>query len=40
VLARLAECGFGVVEEVEAVPERMTFGMPRELRQQAARQAG
>ncbi len=40
VLSRLAECGFGVVEEVEAVPERMTFGLPRELRRPAAGQAG
>ena len=40
VLARLAECGFGEVEEVEAVPERMAFGLPRELRQRSARQAG
>jgi 4-hydroxy-3-methylbut-2-en-1-yl diphosphate reductase len=36
VLARLAEIGFGAVEEVEAVPERMAFGLPRELRQPAA----
>ncbi|MBO0833863.1 MAG: 4-hydroxy-3-methylbut-2-enyl diphosphate reductase [Actinobacteria bacterium] len=33
VMDRLAEYGFGTVEEVEAVPERMTFGLPRELRQ-------
>jgi 4-hydroxy-3-methylbut-2-enyl diphosphate reductase len=33
VLARLAECGFSDVEEVEAVQERMTFALPRELRQ-------
>ncbi len=32
VLGRLAEHGFGVVEEVEAVPERVTFALPRELR--------
>jgi 4-hydroxy-3-methylbut-2-en-1-yl diphosphate reductase len=40
VLSRLAECGFSDVEEVEAVPERMTFGLPRELRQPAAGQPG
>jgi 4-hydroxy-3-methylbut-2-en-1-yl diphosphate reductase len=40
VLGRLAECGFSDVEEVEVVPERMTFSLPRELRQQAARQSG
>jgi 4-hydroxy-3-methylbut-2-en-1-yl diphosphate reductase len=33
VLARLAEAGFADVEEVEAVQERMTFALPRELRQ-------
>jgi 4-hydroxy-3-methylbut-2-enyl diphosphate reductase len=32
VLARLAESGFGDVEEVEAVQERMVFALPRELR--------
>jgi 4-hydroxy-3-methylbut-2-en-1-yl diphosphate reductase len=32
VLARLAESGFADVEEVEAVRERMVFGLPRELR--------
>jgi 4-hydroxy-3-methylbut-2-enyl diphosphate reductase len=32
VLARLAENGFTDVEEVEAVRERMVFGLPRELR--------
>jgi 4-hydroxy-3-methylbut-2-en-1-yl diphosphate reductase len=32
VLARLAEGGFADVEEVEAVSERMVFGLPRELR--------
>jgi 4-hydroxy-3-methylbut-2-enyl diphosphate reductase len=32
VLARLAEAGFGEVEEVEAVPERMVFQLPQELR--------
>jgi 4-hydroxy-3-methylbut-2-enyl diphosphate reductase len=36
VLDLLASCGFGDVEEVEAVTERMTFGLPRELRQAAA----
>jgi 4-hydroxy-3-methylbut-2-en-1-yl diphosphate reductase len=40
VLGRLADCGFGDVEEVEAVHERMTFGLPRELRQPAPGQAG
>jgi 4-hydroxy-3-methylbut-2-en-1-yl diphosphate reductase len=40
VVERLAECGFRAVEEVEAVPERMVFGLPRELRQPRARQAG
>jgi 4-hydroxy-3-methylbut-2-enyl diphosphate reductase len=32
VLAKLASCGFGTVEEVEAVEEHMTFALPRELR--------
>jgi 4-hydroxy-3-methylbut-2-enyl diphosphate reductase len=32
VLAKLAEHGFGAVEEVEAVEEHMTFALPRELR--------
>jgi 4-hydroxy-3-methylbut-2-enyl diphosphate reductase len=40
VLSRLAECGFGDVEEVEAVHERMAFGLPRELRQPALGQSG
>ena len=31
-LARLAEAGFDQVEEVEAVPERMQFALPHELR--------
>jgi len=31
-LARLAESGFDQVEEVEAVPERMQFALPHELR--------
>jgi 4-hydroxy-3-methylbut-2-en-1-yl diphosphate reductase len=35
VLDRLAEQGFGDVEEVEAVKERMVFALPRELRQAA-----
>jgi 4-hydroxy-3-methylbut-2-en-1-yl diphosphate reductase len=39
VLARLAGHGFADVEEVEAVPERMVFGLPRELRKPAADQA-
>ncbi len=36
VLDRLASCGFGAVEEVEAVEEKMTFALPRELRSSAA----
>ena len=40
VLARLADLGYGDVEEVEAVHERMTFGLPRELRKPAVGQAG
>ena len=32
VLGKLAALGFGDVEEVEAVRERMTFQLPRELR--------
>ena len=32
VLDRLAEHGFGDVEEVEAVRERTVFALPRELR--------
>jgi 4-hydroxy-3-methylbut-2-enyl diphosphate reductase len=39
VLRRLAESGFSDVEEVEAVQERMVFGLPRELRKPAAGQA-
>jgi 4-hydroxy-3-methylbut-2-en-1-yl diphosphate reductase len=35
VLARLADGGFTDVEEVEAVKERMVFGLPRELRKPA-----
>jgi 4-hydroxy-3-methylbut-2-enyl diphosphate reductase len=39
-LARLAESGFDQVEEVEAVPERMQFALPHELRRaQADRKA-
>jgi 4-hydroxy-3-methylbut-2-en-1-yl diphosphate reductase len=40
VLARLADLGFGTVEEIEAVHERMAFGLPRELRKPAAGRAG
>src|SRR5215831_11655087 len=36
VLNRLAESGFGTVAEVEAVPERMVFALPHELRQRDA----
>ncbi len=32
VLGKLAALGFGDVEEIEAVKERMTFQLPRELR--------
>src|SRR5580693_268247 len=39
VLTRLAESGFADVEEVEAVQERMVFGLPRELRKPAGGQA-
>jgi 4-hydroxy-3-methylbut-2-enyl diphosphate reductase len=39
VLARLAESGFADVEEVEAVRERMVFGLPRELRKPAGGQS-
>jgi 4-hydroxy-3-methylbut-2-en-1-yl diphosphate reductase len=39
VLVRLADLGFAEVEEVEAVRERMVFGLPRELRKPAAGQA-
>jgi 4-hydroxy-3-methylbut-2-en-1-yl diphosphate reductase len=35
VLTRLADCGFTDVEEIEAVHERMVFGLPRELRKPA-----
>jgi len=37
VLARLADGGFTDVEEVEAVQERMVFGLPRELRKATGR---
>jgi 4-hydroxy-3-methylbut-2-enyl diphosphate reductase len=37
VLKRLAEVGFGTVEEVEAVEERMSFAPPRELRPERTR---
>jgi 4-hydroxy-3-methylbut-2-en-1-yl diphosphate reductase len=40
VLSRLADLGFGDVEEIEAVHERMAFGLPRELRKPAAGSAG
>jgi 4-hydroxy-3-methylbut-2-enyl diphosphate reductase len=36
VLGKLASCGFGTVEEVEAIEEKMTFALPRELRASAA----
>jgi 4-hydroxy-3-methylbut-2-en-1-yl diphosphate reductase len=36
VLARLAETGFGAVEEIEVVPERMVFALPHELRKPTA----
>src|SRR5690348_15265171 len=38
-LARLAEGGFDQVEEVEAVPERMQFALPHELRRERASRA-
>jgi len=37
VLERLAELGYGTVEEVEAVEERLVFALPPELRRSAAR---
>jgi 4-hydroxy-3-methylbut-2-en-1-yl diphosphate reductase len=40
VLAKLAGAGFGVVEEVEAVEEHMTFALPRELRTSGASTSG
>jgi 4-hydroxy-3-methylbut-2-enyl diphosphate reductase len=43
VLGKLAERGFGDVEEVEAVEEDVTFALPRELRElrsAGARQSG
>jgi 4-hydroxy-3-methylbut-2-en-1-yl diphosphate reductase len=36
VLSRLASSGFGTVVEVEAVPERMVFALPHELRDRPA----
>ncbi len=36
VLARLAEDGFGDVQEVDAVPERMVFALPPEVRPERA----
>jgi 4-hydroxy-3-methylbut-2-en-1-yl diphosphate reductase len=36
VLTRLADAGFGEVEEVEAVHERMVFALPHELRKPAS----
>jgi 4-hydroxy-3-methylbut-2-en-1-yl diphosphate reductase len=36
VLGRLAESGFAAVTEVEAVPERMVFALPHELRRRPA----
>jgi 4-hydroxy-3-methylbut-2-en-1-yl diphosphate reductase len=38
-LARLAHDGFDQVEEVEAVPERMQFALPHELRREQASRA-
>jgi 4-hydroxy-3-methylbut-2-en-1-yl diphosphate reductase len=38
-LARLADSGFDQVEEVEAVPERMQFALPHELRRDQASRA-
>ena len=40
VLGKLAGCGFDTVEEVEAVPEHMTFALPRELRPSAPARPG
>jgi 4-hydroxy-3-methylbut-2-enyl diphosphate reductase len=40
VLGRLAESGFGDVEEVEAVQERMVFALPRELRHMVNKKTG
>ena len=39
VLARLAESGFTDVQDVEAIPERMQFALPHELRQGRADRA-
>jgi 4-hydroxy-3-methylbut-2-en-1-yl diphosphate reductase len=38
VLDRLAACGFGSVEEVEAVEEHLQFALPPELRRAAPRE--
>jgi 4-hydroxy-3-methylbut-2-enyl diphosphate reductase len=38
VLDRLAACGFGDVEEVEAVEEHLQFALPPELRRAAPRE--
>lgn len=38
VLDRLADCGFGSVEEVEAVEEHLQFALPPELRRAAPRE--
>jgi 4-hydroxy-3-methylbut-2-enyl diphosphate reductase len=40
VIDRLAESGFGTVEEVEAVQERMVFALPHELRRLPPTSAG
>ncbi len=40
VLDRLAEIGFGTVEEVEAVEENMVFALPRELRERPGARSG
>jgi 4-hydroxy-3-methylbut-2-en-1-yl diphosphate reductase len=40
VLDRLAGAGFGDVQEIEAVPERMVFALPHELRKGPAGSAG
>jgi 4-hydroxy-3-methylbut-2-en-1-yl diphosphate reductase len=40
VLARLEEAGYGQVEEVEAVHERMVFALPHELRKRQAAAPG
>jgi 4-hydroxy-3-methylbut-2-en-1-yl diphosphate reductase len=40
VLDRLAAAGFGQAQEVEAVPERMVFALPHELRKGRAASSG